>query len=424
MAILKPFRGLRPVAELAQQVVSPPYDVLDSEEARQLTANNRYSFLRVTKAEVDLPADIDVHSPQVYRQARQTLQQLMRDGVLLQDEQPCFYIYKQQMGDHCQVGLVAAASVDEYQRNIIKKHELTRPDKEQDRVDHITATEAQTGAVFLIYHANRRINRLIADGMKTEPVYDFTTEDGIGHTLYVVADPVKIRAIEEAFAQINFLYIADGHHRSAAAGRVADACKSNHPNHTGQEEYNTFLTVVFPHDMMYIMDYNRVVTDLNGLSPAEFLARAAEKFALIPSCGGAVKPGKPHTFGLYFNHRWYELAAKPGTFAADHPVEGLDVSILQNNLLNPVLGIEDPRTDQRIHFVGGIRGMAELERLVDSGKYALAFSLYPTSIEQLMAIADAGQIMPPKSTWFEPKLRDAMVVHLTPLAEYLPRNKE
>lgn len=416
MAKLKPFRGLRPVAALAQQVVSPPYDVLDSEEARQITDGNRYSFLRVTKAEVDLPADIDVHSPQVYRQARQTLQQMIRDGVLIQDEQPCFYIYKQQMGGHSQVGLVAAASVDEYKQNIIKKHELTRPDKEQDRVDHITATEAQTGAVFLTYQASQSINLLISECMKNKPEYDFTTEDGIGHTLHVVDEPDKVRAISAAFEKVNFLYIADGHHRSAAAARVADDCKNRNPQHTGEEEYNTFLAVVFPHDMMYIMDYNRVVADLNGLSPEMFLERIAEKFTVVSS-PAAVKPAKGHTFGLYLNNAWYELAAKPGTFLAGNPVDVLDVSILQNNLLQPVLDIQDPRTDKRINFVGGIRGMAELERLVDSGRYALAFSLYPTSIEQLMAIADAGQIMPPKSTWFEPKLRDAMVVHLTPISE-------
>ncbi len=415
MAVLKPFRGLRPDPKLARQVVSPPYDVLDSEEARKITADNPYSFLRVTKAEVDLPAEVDVHAPEVYAQAQKTLQQFMQDNVLIQDEKPCFYIYKQQMGDHVQIGLVAAASVTEYQQNIIKKHELTRPDKEQDRVDHIMATQAQTGAVFLTYKADPAVNQLIDACMAQAPIYDFATEDSIRHTLYLVADDSKIAAIETAFQKINFLYIADGHHRSAAAGRVADYCKQHNANHTGLEEYNTFLTVVFPHDMMYIMDYNRVVSDLNGLSPNEFIQIVSEKFVVSESPSGAVKPKSLHSFGLYVNHTWYELTAKPGTFAADHPVEVLDVSILQNNLLQPVLGIQDPRTDKRINFVGGIRGMAELERLVNSGKYAVAFSLYPTSIEQLMDIADAGQIMPPKSTWFEPKLRDAMVVHLTPV---------
>lgn len=417
MAVLKPFRGLRPVAALAQQVVSPPYDVLDSEEARKITADNPYSFLRVTKAEVDLPAATDVHSPEVYAQARATLQQFIADKILVQDEQACFYIYKQKMGQHVQVGLVAAASVEEYQQNIIKKHELTRPDKEQDRVDHITATEAQTGAVFLTYKADLAVNALIDQCMNQAPVYDFTTEDGISHTLYVVADDCQISAIQAAFAKINFLYIADGHHRSAAAGRVAEQCKQQNPNHTGLEEYNTFLTVIFPHDMMYIMDYNRVVTDLNGLSPNEFLQKVAEKFDITENPSGAVKPESLHDFGMYLNGIWYKLTSKPGSFNADHPVEVLDVSVLQNNLLSPILDIQDPRTDKRINFVGGIRGMAELERLVNSGKYAAAFSLYATSITQLMDIADAGQIMPPKSTWFEPKLRDAMVVHLTPVIQ-------
>ncbi|QJW46688.1 DUF1015 domain-containing protein [bacterium BFN5] len=415
MAVLKPFRGLRPVAEFAQQVVSPPYDVLDSEEARKITADNPYSFLRVTKAEVDLPAAVDVHSPEVYAQAQVTLQQFIADHILVQDEKPCFYIYKQKMGNHVQVGLVAAASVEEYQQNIIKKHELTRPDKEQDRVDHITATEAQTGAVFLTYKADLAVNALIDQCMNQTPVYDFITEDGISHTLYVVDQDSQILAIQAAFEKINFLYIADGHHRSAAAGRVAEQCKQQNPNHTGLEEYNTFLTVIFPHDMMYIMDYNRVVTDLNGLSPNEFIQKVGEKFELTENPSGAVKPENLHDFGMYLNGTWYKLTAKPGSFNADHPVEVLDVSVLQNNLLSPVLGIQDPRTDKRINFVGGIRGMAELERLVNSGKYAAAFSLYATSITQLMDIADAGQIMPPKSTWFEPKLRDAMVVHLTPV---------
>lgn len=415
MAVLKPFRGLRPVAELAQQVVSPPYDVLDSEEARKITADNPYSFLRVTKAEVDLPAAVDVHSLEVYAQAQSTLQQFIADKILVQDEKPCFYIYKQKMGHHVQVGLVAAASVEEYQQNIIKKHELTRPDKEQDRVDHITATEAQTGAVFLTYKADLAVNALIEQCMNQTPVYDFTTEDGISHTLYVVADDSQILAIQAAFAKINFLYIADGHHRSAAAGRVAEQCKQQNPNHTGLEEYNTFLTVIFPHDMMYIMDYNRVVTDLNGLSLNEFIQKVAEKFDITENPSGAVKPESLHDFGMYLNGTWYKLTAKQGSFNAEHPVEVLDVSVLQNNLLSPILDIQDPRTDKRINFVGGIRGMAELERLVNSGKYAAAFSLYATSITQLMDIADAGQIMPPKSTWFEPKLRDAMVVHLTPV---------
>lgn len=418
MAVVKPFSGLRPVAALAAKVASLPYDVMDSEEARQITKDNPYSFLRITKSEVDLDPGIDVHAPLVYAKARESLDRFIKDQVLVQDEKPCFYIYKQKMALHVQVGLVAAASVEEYQQNVIKKHELTRPDKEQDRVNHIVATEAQTGAVFLTYKADEAINSLINECLQQQPVYDFTSDDGISHTLYVVDDPAKISAIEQAFKKIDCLYIADGHHRSAAAARVCDMCRQGNKAHTDQEEYNTFQAVIFPHNMMYIMDYNRVVQDLYGLTPEQFLAAAGEKFS-IDEQQGAFKPGQLHSFGMYLNGKWYQLVAKSGSFPANNPVAKLDVSILQNNLLNPILGIQNPRTDKRINFVGGIRGMQELERLVDSGKYAVAFSLFATSIEELMDIADAGEIMPPKSTWFEPKLRDAMVVHLVPCAPYI-----
>lgn len=411
MSVIKPFCGLRPRADLASKVASLPYDVMDSDEARQLTANNPYSFLKVTKSEVDLPREIDGHDPQVYAKAQENLKKFIADSILVQDDKPCFYVYKQKMGSHIQVGLVAAASVDEYAKNIIKKHELTRPDKEQDRVDHIVATQAQTGAVFLTYKKEEQINTLMAHCMEKTPVYDFTAEDGISHTLYVVDNPADIAAIETAFDKIGTMYIADGHHRSAAALRVRDLKQKGNSSHTGQEDYNFFLTVIFPHDMMQIMDYNRVVKDLNGLAPEEFLARIGQYFAVEPK-EGIVKPEGTHTFGMYLTGKWYKLAAKPGTFDAKSPVGKLDVSILQHNLLAPVLGIGDPRTDKRIHFVGGIRGMQELVRLVDGGQYQVAFSMFPTSIEELMDIADAGEIMPPKSTWFEPKLRDAMVVHL------------
>lgn len=414
MAIVKPFRGLRPTPELADRVAALPYDVMDSEEARRLTANNPYSFLRVTKAEVDLPPDINTHSPAVYEKARENLQQFIQDKILIQDDQPCYYVYKQKMGDHIQVGLAAAVSVDEYQENIIRKHEFTRPDKEQDRVDHITATEAQTGAVFLTYKANPTVKELLDQAMTKPPAYDFTADDGISHTLYVVNEPSQVAAIEAAFKNIPILYIADGHHRSAAAARVCQACRTANKNHNGTEEYNTFLAVAFPHDMMYIMDYNRVVHDLNGLKPADFIAQLLKNFTVEKHPAGPFKPQQPHTFGMYLNAGWYKLTAKAGSFDTSDPVGKLDVSILQNNLLTPVLGIQDPRIDKRIHFVGGIRGMQELERLVDSGRYAVAFSMFATSIEELMDIADAGQVMPPKSTWFEPKLRDAMVVHLAP----------
>ncbi|MGI6093006.1 MAG: DUF1015 domain-containing protein [Veillonellaceae bacterium] len=411
MAIVKPFRGLRPAPDLAAKVAALPYDVMDSEEARQITETNPYSFLRVTKSEVDLPPDIDVHTPEVYEKAKANLQQFIDDKILVQDEKPCFYVYKQKMGNHTQVGLAAAVSVDEYLQNIIRKHEFTRPDKEQDRVDHITTTGAQTGSVFLTYKADQTSKALLAEAMNKPPAYDFTASDGISHTLYVVDEPDKIAAIEQAFQKVNVLYIADGHHRSAAAARVAEACRKANPNHTGDEAYNKFLAVIFPDDMVYIMDYNRVVSDLNGLTTDDFLAEVREKFEVVP-CDAAHKPAHPHTFGMYLGGRWYNLTAKQGSYNDADPVAKLDVSILQDNLLNPILGVKDPRTDKRINFVGGIRGMDELVRLVDSGKYQVAFSMYATSIKELMDIADAEQVMPPKSTWFEPKLRDAMVVHL------------
>ncbi|WP_378951653.1 DUF1015 domain-containing protein [Pelosinus sp. sgz500959] len=411
MATIRPFCGLRPVPELAQQVVSLPYDVMNSDEARQITANNPYSFLRVTKAEVDLEPDVDIYSDKVYEKAGENLREFIEKGILVQDQKPCFYVYKQQMGTHIQVGLVATASVEEYQQNIIKKHELTRPDKEQDRIKNIIGTEAQTGAIFLTYRGNDHINALIAQCMNKPPVYDFVTSDENRHSLYIVDEAARIRGIEQAFERIETLYIADGHHRLAAASHVYNINKKN-PEHIGDEAYTRFLTVLVPHNMTKILDYNRVVQDLNGLSEAEFLAKVQEKFNIEPCTRLSCKAEYPHYFGMYLNKAWYKLVAKPGTYDETSPVGKLDVSILQENLLKPVLGIINLRTDNRINFVGGIRGIKELERLVDNGEYAVAFSMFPTSIKELMAIADIGEIMPPKSTWFEPKLRDAMVVHM------------
>jgi len=411
MASVKPFCGLRPVTELAAQVASLPYDVMNSTEARQITKNNEFSFLRVTKAEVDLDANIDPYSNAVYEKAGENLRDFIEKGILIQDKKPCFYVYKEQMGAHIQVGLVAVASVEEYQNNIIKKHELTRPDKEQDRIKNITATEAQTGPIFLIYKADNVINALMAQCMSKAPVYDFTTEDSIHHSLYIVDEMDKIKTIEQAFDRIETLYVADGHHRLAAASYIYDL-KKNMPGHTGDESYTRFLAVLVPHHMTRIMDYNRVVQDLNGLSEAEFLVKIQEKFNIEPCTRVSCKSEYPHYFGMYINRAWYKLVAKPGSFLETSPTDKLDVTILQENLLKPVLGIGNLRTDKRINFVGGIRGIKELENLVDSGAYAVAFSMFPTSIKELMAIADAGEIMPPKSTWFEPKLRDGMVVHL------------
>ncbi|WP_346354388.1 DUF1015 domain-containing protein [Azotosporobacter soli] len=414
MASVKPFCGLRPAKDSAERVVSLPYDVMDTKEARQMIAANKDSFLRVTRAEAELDAGIDPHAPEVYAKAASNMKEFIATGLLVPDAQPCFYVYKQQMDNHKQVGLVVAASVEEYKNNIIKKHELTRPDKEQDRVNHILATEAQTGAIFLTYRASETVNALMAQAMAQTPAHEFTTEDGIVHTLYVVSEPERIRAIEEAFGRIETLYIADGHHRAAAAARVYDKCRSENPNHTGEEPYNRFLAVLFPHNMMKILDYNRVVKDLNGLSQTAFLEQVQEKFEIHPCSRKDCRAEYPHYFGMYLDKAWYKLVAKADSYDEANPLQRLDVSILQENLLKPILGIENPRTDKRIGFVGGIRGIKELERLVDQGEYQVAFSLYPTSIKALMEISDANLIMPPKSTWFEPKLRDAMVVHMTP----------
>ena len=414
MASVKPFCGLRPAKDSAERVVSLPYDVMDTGEARQMIAANPDSFLRVTRAEAELDPGVDAHSSEVYELAGKNMKKFIEQGLLVQDAKPCFYVYKQQMNTHNQVGLVVAASVDEYKNNRIKKHELTRPDKEQDRINHIVATEAQTGPIFLTYRASETVNALMAQAMTKEPAYDFSTEDGIRHTLYVVAEPERIRAIEQAFARIETLYIADGHHRAAAAAAVCDQCRKANPEHSGEEAYNRFLAVLFPHNMMKILDYNRVVRDLNGLSEADFLAKVQEKFDIHPCSRQDCRAEYPHYFGMYMDKAWYKLVAKADSYDEENLQQRLDVSILQENLLGPILGIENPRTDKRINFVGGIRGIKELERLVDQGDYKVAFSLYPTSIKELMEISDAGLIMPPKSTWFEPKLRDAMVVQMVP----------
>ncbi len=413
MVTVRPFKALRPKKDLAEKVASPPYDVLNREEALEMAKNNPYSFLHVNKPEIDLPPDINPYDEAVYRKGAENLQRLINEGVLQQDDKPRFYIYKQVMGDHQQVGLVACASVAEYEKDIIKKHELTRQEKEDDRVNHILHLNAQVGPVFLTYQAKEEINRLIQQAMQAEPEYDFTSDDGVRHTVWVVEDAELIRKIQEAFQSVDVLYVADGHHRSAAAMRVKQLKQKENPQHTGEEEYNFFLTVIFPHNQMQILDYNRVVKDLNGLSEEEFLNKIGEKFEVKPlPAGRQFKPDRPHTFGMYLKGRWYKLTARPGTFNPDDPVGRLDVTILQKNVLEPILGITDPRKDKRIDFVGGIRGLQELEKRVNSGDWAVAFALYPTSIEDLMAIADAGKIMPPKSTWFEPKLKSGLFVHL------------
>jgi len=410
MATVKPFPGLRPRKEIASQVAAPPYDVLNTEEARQMAQGNPVSFLHINKPEIDLPPDHDPYDMEVYRTGRRNLDRYKAEGILKADEQPCFYLYAQRMGDHRQVGLVAAASVQEYIDDKIKKHELTRAKKEKDRVDHISTLGAQVGPVFLTYKARKDIDNLFNEIQEKEPEYDFVTPDGIQHTLWVVGSPMRIEAIARMFADISTLYVADGHHRSAAAQIVCNRRREAHPGYSGAEPWNYFLTVIFPHDQMMILPYNRVVKDLHGLGREEFLNRIAEKFLVAPA-DKAFEPSSTKVFGMYLDGAWYRLEAKPGSFNEKDVVESLDVAILQNNLLAPLLGIGDPRTDERIDFVGGIRGLGELEKRVNSGEMSVAFSLHATTIEQLMAIADAGLIMPPKSTWFEPKLRSGLVVH-------------
>ncbi len=412
MAIVRPFRAIRPQPDVASQVAALPYDVMNSDEARQMVKGNPYSFLHVDKAEIDMDPAIDLYDTRVYEKARDNLNQMIEKGVFLQDATPCLYVYKQVMNGRAQIGIVACTSVDEYRQNIIKKHELTRADKEQDRVNHVDYCDANTGPIFLTYRADKEINALVENTMAKTPVYDFVSDDGVGHTVWVIDGEDTIEKLAERFGSIPYLYIADGHHRSASAVRVGMKRREEKPDFDGTEEFNFFLSVLFPDEQLYIMDYNRLVKDLNGYSEAEYLQKVAESFTVTPhEQAGVLKPENKHTFGMYLDGKWYLLCAKDGSFDPSDPVGQLDVSILQNNLLAPILGIGDPRTDKRIDFVGGIRGLQTLADRVDSGEMAVAFSMFPTTMEDLMNIADAGAIMPPKSTWFEPKLRSGLFIH-------------
>jgi uncharacterized protein (DUF1015 family) len=403
MATLKPFAALRPKPELAAQICELPYDVMSSDEARAMAAGNPLSFLHVSKPEIDLPAGTDLYSAAVYAQGKENFSRLIAQGALQRDAQPGFYLYRQVMGRHAQVGLVAAASCEEYLANIIKKHEFTRPDKEDDRVRHIETLNSQTGPVFLTYRAVAAFDEFVARKIAGTPAVDFTAKDGVRHTSWTIASADEINFVENQFAQIPFLYIADGHHRSAAAGRVFKS--RNGAGHSGQ-----FLAVIFPHNQMQILPYNRVLKDLNGLTPRELILKLEKVFETI-RVGDATPKGK-HELGLFIEGKWHRLTFRREFTMGKNLIEGLDVTLLQQHVLAPIFGIDDPRTSKKINFVGGIRGTAELEKLVNSGEYACAFSMFPTSIEDLMQIADAGGIMPPKSTWFEPKLRDAMFCHL------------
>jgi uncharacterized protein (DUF1015 family) len=399
MANIKPFAALRPRPDLAERICELPYDVMSSDEARALAAGNPLSFLHVSKPEIDLPPGTDACSPEVYAKGRENFERLIADGALRRDRNSCFYVYRQVMGAHCQTGWVAAASCEDYLLGIIKKHELTRPDKEDDRVRHIEALNAQTGPAFLTYRAVPALDEIAAQKTAERPDVDFTAGDGIRHTAWTISDTAAIQRIHAEFERVPCLYIADGHHRSAAAARVYE-------KRHGLGGSAGFLAVVFPHDQLQILPYNRVLKDLNGLTPETLLTRLATVLEIKPA--PAPRPAQGHQLCLYLARRWHTLEFREGFTRSPGPVDRLDVTLLQQLVLAPIFGIDDPRTSRRINFVGGIRGTAELEMLVDNGEYACAFSMFPTSIDDLMAVADQGGIMPPKSTWFEPKLRDAM----------------
>ncbi|MBR3754957.1 MAG: DUF1015 domain-containing protein [Clostridia bacterium] len=410
MAYFRPFNAVRPKREYADKVAALPYDVMNSAEAKQMVEGNPYSFLHVDKAEIDLPEGTDLYDKAVYAKAKENLDRLTADGICKKDDTPCFFIYRQTMNGRSQTGLVGCASIDDYIDNTIKKHEHTRADKEQDRINHVDTCNANTGPIFLTYKSSDIIKNTVEEWQKNhEPEYDFVS-DGVRQTVWAIDDEKVNAVIAEGFDKIDSLYIADGHHRCASAVRVGLMRREANPGYTGEEEFNRFLAVCFPADELEIMDYNRVMRDTNGMSRDQLLTAINTYFSFEVAKTSPYKPEEKHTFGLYIEGRWYKLTAKEGTFDPNDPIAQLDVSILQNNFIAPVLGIEDPRTDKRIDFVGGIRGLKELERRANSDM-KLAVSMYPTTLEDLMAIADAGLIMPPKSTWFEPKLLSGLFIH-------------
>ena len=411
MSLVVPFRALRPIKSFASQVAAPPYDVMNCGEAKKFVGENPFSFLHVEKSEIDIPDTGNVDDQWIYDRAKANLSELVDKGVLRRDEIPAFYLYRQRVGERSQTGIVAGVSIAEYEAGRIIRHELTRVDKEMERTRHIDTIGAQTGPVFLTYRGREEVNRLTARVGASSPEYDFTAGDGVVHTVWVISDPAEIRDVVEGFAPVESLYIADGHHRAAAAATVARLRKNRNQRNRKEEGYHILMSVLFPQEQVRIMDYNRAVRDLNGLTAEAFLDRVGQRFLI--SGGYAEKsPVRRHEFGMYLGGSWRHLAARKEILRDNDPVAGLDVSLLQEHLLGPVLGICDPRTDSRISFIGGIRGMVELENLVDRGTFAVAFSLYPPTVGEMMAVADAGRVMPPKSTWFEPKLLSGLFVHL------------
>ncbi|MBR1777390.1 MAG: DUF1015 domain-containing protein [Alphaproteobacteria bacterium] len=407
MPLFRPFKAVRPAPEFAAEVVAPPYDVLDTKEAREKASGKPYSFLHISKAEIDLPEDINPYDPAVYAKSAENYQALLHQGILMQEDKPCYYVYRAVMGEHTQTGLAVAASVEAYDAGKIRRHEFTRVEKEDDRVRQIDALKAQTGPALLAYHQIPEVDQIIKKTVQTAPLYKVTADHGIHHLIWKIDNEADLAAITAAFNRQEVVYIADGHHRSAAASRVAKKRAQANPKHTGLEDYNFFLAVAFPIEEMKILDYNRIIRDLNGLSPAAFLKALKKDFIVTPS-EAVVKPKQKNTFGLYTDGKWYLLTLKNKPETTD-PVKLLDVSLLSDLVLTPILGIQDLRKDKRIDFVGGMRGLKELENRVNNDGFAAAFALYPTQMNELTAVADTGQVMPPKSTWFEPKLTDGLL---------------
>lgn len=409
MAKIKAFKALRPIQKLASEIAALPYDVMNSEEAREMVKNNEYSFLHVDRAEVNLPEDINAYDKIVYEKAREVLNKMIEDGLYIQDEKPCMYIYRQTMKGKSQTGLIICASIDDYINNKIKKHEHTRKDKELDRINHVDYCDANTGPIFLTYRNQDEISKIMNKWVQNKPLYDFISDDGNGHTVWIINDDNDIERLTNLFGAVDSLYIADGHHRTKSAVEVGLKRRKQNPNYTGEEEFNYFLAIAYPDNELEVLDYNRTVKDLNGLSEEEFL-KAIEKDFIVKISKNPVKPERRHTFGMYMNKTWYQLEAKEGTFNEEDPMDRLDVSILQNNLLAPILGIDDPTKSDRIEFIGGIRGLKELEKRANKDM-KVSFSMFATTTDDIMSIADGGMIMPPKSTWFEPKPRSGLFIH-------------